>query len=138
MPLPAPDDSFFVYADDDADDLEFVVSSFANHAKELEACTFFSGPSAYNFLLELQTAGRKPCLIILDINMPGMSGKELLSILRTLPFFDDVPIILFTTSNLEEDASFAFRHKAGFLTKPVGLAQMEVVAEQFLSFCSKE
>lgn len=138
MLLPQLNKSLIVYADDDEDDLDFVVASFARYATELEVCAFQSGYAAYNFLLQSETSGQKPCLIILDINMPGMSGKELLTILRGHPFFDDTPIILFTTSNLESDAAFAKRHKAGFITKPIGSAQMEVIAEEFLSHCSEE
>lgn len=130
--------SFIVYVDDDTDDLEFVSAAMAKYNDLLEVKLFELSYAAYQFLLALEKEGQKPCLIILDINMPAMSGKELLSSLRNIPFFDAVPVILFSTSNLDSDRSFAKSRQAGFITKPLGSEQMEQIAEKFLSHCSPE
>ena len=127
-----------VYVDDDKDDLQLVTDALLPYRDSIEVRAFDSGPDAYTFLLALETKGEKPCLIILDINMSALSGRELLTILRGIPFFSDVPIILFTTSNAELDYSFALRYNAGFITKPMTYQQMDLIAEQFLSHCSHE
>jgi DNA-binding response OmpR family regulator len=72
------------------------------------------------------------------MNMPHLSGKELLPMLRSVAFFDDVPIVLFTTSSSQHDYHFALTYNAGFITKPMTYTQMDIVAEQFLSHCAEE
>ncbi|HEV7330162.1 MAG TPA: hypothetical protein VGN63_03905 [Flavisolibacter sp.] len=72
------------------------------------------------------------------MNMPALSGRELLPILRANPSCRDVPIVLFTTSNAEHDYQFALTYNAGFTTKPVTYTQMNLIAEQFLSHCSSD
>lgn len=133
-----PHKNFIVYVDDDEDDLEFVSVALGKYNTTLDVLLFERGNPAYKFLLELEKKGQKPCLVILDINMPVMTGKELLLAIRNIPFFDTVPVILFSTSNLDADRSFAESHKAGFITKPLGSEQMEQIAEEFLSHCSPE
>lgn len=128
--------NFVVYIDDDPDDLMFVKESLAHYEETLEVITFQKSPEGYNYLLNLENAGRKPCLIILDINMPALSGKELLQALRVIPFYDETPIILFTTSNSQNDEQFALLHKAGFVSKPMNAVDMKLIADEFLNHCS--
>jgi CheY-like chemotaxis protein len=62
-------------------------------------------------------------LIILDLNLPGMMGTEILRELRTRPDFDPIPIMMLTSSISERDQEDAFRFRAdAFLTKPSNLA----------------
>lgn len=138
MPPNTPYKNFIVYVDDDEDDLEFVSAALGKYSTTLDVVLFEHGYTAYKFLLELEKKGQKPCLIILDINMPVMTGKELLSAIRNISFLDTVPVILFSTSNLDSDHNFAKSNKAGFITKPLGNEQMEQIAEEFLSHCSPE
>jgi CheY-like chemotaxis protein len=134
----SPERHILVYADDDEDDLLLVKDAIEPYGDSIDIRLFDTGYAGYHFLLELEKRGEKPCLIILDMNMPGLSGKELLPILRSFTFFDDVPIILFTTSSQEHDYRFALQHKAGFITKPMTYVQMDLIAEQFLSHCTDE
>lgn len=133
-----PSRHVLVYADDDDDDLLLVKEAMSVYKDSVDVCLFGSGMEAYEFLLEMERRSEKPCLILLDMNMPGMSGKELLPILRSIPFFDDVPVSLFTTSSSRHDYQFALRYNAGFITKPMNFKQIDVIAEQFLSHCNKE
>lgn len=86
----------------------------------------------------MQSGGQRPCPVILDINMPVLPGKEVLTILRTIPFFDDIPVILFSTSDFETDKAFDKKYNAGISTKPIGYSQMEVIAEQLLTYGVEE
>jgi CheY-like chemotaxis protein len=127
-----------VYADDDEDDLQLVSDALSPYVDAINVRVFASGSSAYAFLLDMEKKGEKPCLVILDINMPGMGGRELLSILRSIPFFADVPVLLFTTSKAQQDYGFALRHNAGFITKPTTYQQIALVPEQFLRYCAPD
>ena len=59
-------------------------------------------------------------IILLDLNMPRMSGIELLRELRADPAFQGTPVIVLTTSNDERDKIEAYNlNVAGYLLKPV-------------------
>jgi CheY-like chemotaxis protein len=73
--------------------------------------------------LALLRSGKVPPdrqLILLDINMPRMSGLEMLQELRGDPALAAIPVVVLTTSNDERDRTDAYRHHvAGYLLKPV-------------------
>ena len=126
------------YADDDLDDLELVKEAFANYSKGVEVITATDGSKALSYLNNLSKSDPLPCLIILDINMPVINGKEVLQRLREMDHLQDVPAVLFTTSSQPLDKNFANRYKAGFITKPIDVKQMEFIADQFIEHCSDE
>ena len=126
------------YADDDADDLELVQDAFSRYSKSVEVVTAKDGSQALSYLQNLGESDPKPCLIILDINMPFFNGKEVLKRIRTLDHFVSVPVVLFTTSSMPNDQNFAEKYNAGFVTKPLDVSQMEVITELFIDHCSDE
>lgn len=74
-------------------------------------------------------ASGPPCLILLDLNLPVMSGIEFLQAAKADPALRRIPVVVLTTSRLEADrlASFEFS-VAGYMVKPVDYAQfVEVV-----------
>jgi CheY-like chemotaxis protein len=127
-----------LYADDDPDDLELVEDSFARYAKNVDVITARDGSQALSYLLRLSEDDPTPCLIILDINMPVLNGKEVLKKLREMPQFESVPVVLFTTSSLPQDQNFAKKYNAGFVTKPLDITQMELITEIFIDRCTDE
>jgi chemotaxis family two-component system response regulator Rcp1 len=58
------------YADDNTDDLELVQDAFARFTNNVEVVTAKDGVQALSYLQSLNMQVPKPCLIILDINMP--------------------------------------------------------------------
>ena len=127
-----------LYADDDIDDLQLVEEAFSIYSPSVKLITAKDGVEALSYLFDLKEREIIPCLIILDINMPRMSGKEVLVKLRQTPDFSDVPVILFTTSSMPLDVEFSQKYKAGFLTKPVDIRQMDAIAATFIESCSEE
>lgn len=125
------------YADDDMDDLELVQDSFARYSKSIEVITARDGSQALSFLHNLGEEDVRPCLIILDINMPVMNGKEVLKRLRNIEGMESVPVILFTTSSQPQDKTFAEQYSAGFVTKPLDVEQMHMITELFIDHCSE-
>lgn len=127
-----------LYADDDTDDIELVEEAFRHFASNVEVLTFQNGSQALSYLKNLSDDDPVPCLIILDINMPVLNGKETLVRLRQLEKYEGVPAVLFTTSSMPLDKAFAQRYNAGFVTKPLSFEQMEIIAKQFINHCTEE
>lgn len=62
----------------------------------------------------------KPCLILLDLNMPRMTGLELLRIIKHDDHLKRIPVIILTTSKDERDKIESFKlGVAGYMVKPV-------------------
>ena len=126
------------YADDDIDDLELVQDAFDQYSENVEVITATDGSKALSYLSNLTHNDTLPCLIVLDINMPVINGKEVLMRLREMDHLQSVPVVLFTTSSQPMDKSFAKKYNAGFITKPIDVKQMAFIADQFIEHCSDE
>ncbi|HEY3496327.1 MAG TPA: response regulator, partial [Polyangiaceae bacterium] len=83
--------------------------------------------------LEMARA-RPPSVVIVDMNLPGMSGLDALNALRALPETRRIPVIALTASASEQDRRRG--EKAGFhryLTKPVKVEELEAALEVLLA-----
>ncbi len=86
-----------------------------------------NGEEALTYLRDQKN--KKPCIIILDINMPKMNGIELLRALKQDERLRRIPAIVLTTSKGEKDRFETFDlSAAGYMIKPVEYPQfVEVV-----------
>ena len=67
------------------------------------------------------SANVKPCVILLDLNMPKMNGVEFLKIAKADPQLRAIPVVVLTTSRTDQDRHDCFSHSvAGYIVKPVG------------------
>jgi len=90
----------------------------------------YDGVEAIQFLRNNRPfGGETPDLILLDINLPKMDGKEVLSIIKNDPDLRRIPVIMLTTSSSEKDILAAYDNHANcYITKPVDLEKfMDVV-----------
>jgi CheY-like chemotaxis protein len=131
-------ENIVLYADDDLDDLQFIKESFAQYSDNVELITVFDGFEAVTYLKNIPVDEPIPCLIILDINMPRMDGKEALKTIREMKRFEKVPVILFTTSSRLQDKEFSKKYNAGFFTKPIDYSELDRIASTFIEHCSEE
>lgn len=68
-----------------------------------------------------------PDVVLLDLNMPKISGKECLVLLKTLPRFSSTPVIICTTSNSPKDKTETLKLGASyFLTKPTSVTAFRI------------
>jgi CheY-like chemotaxis protein len=82
----------------------------------------YNGLEALDFLKNLNN--EKPCIILLDLNMPKMNGIELLKVLKNDPLLKKLPVVVLTTSNAEKDKTESFNLSvAGYMLKPVDYKQ---------------
>jgi len=138
MVKPATPKNIVFYADDDTDDLELVQEAFGRYTNNVEVVTARDGVQALSYLQSLDEYASAPCLIILDINMPLLNGKDVLRKIKDIPPLASVPVVLFTTSSSSLDKEFAKKYNAGFITKPLDVSQMQIITELFIDHCSDE
>ena len=129
---------YVLYADDDFDDLILVKEAFNRFSGKVDIATVYDGVEAVSFLKNLSQKDPCPCLIILDLNMPRMNGKEALKEIRMLERFKNIPVVFFTTSSYQEDKDYARKYKAGFVSKPLSSRQFEGIAASFIKYCSDD
>jgi len=66
----------------------------------------------------------RPNLILLDLNMPRMDGREFLAAIKQEPHLRDIPVVILTTSEVERDVLASYHlGAAGYITKPVDVLQ---------------
>ena len=73
----------------------------------------------------------RPDLILLDLNLPRMDGREVLAAIKGDPEFRRIPVVVLTTSEAEEDILRSYDlHANAYVTKPVHFDRfMEVVRQ---------
>lgn len=108
---------FIFIVDDDPDDRESIRDAFLEN-KLLHDYLFF--PSADELMLYLQDAGgKRPSLILLDLNMPGMDGRDALRHIKTSTSHRHIPTIILSTSSSQTDKQVSYELGANcFITKP--------------------
>jgi len=63
----------------------------------------------------------RPDLILLDLNLPRMNGREVLDAIKNNPKLKAIPVVVLTTSHSEQDVLQAYDHHANcYIVKPVG------------------
>jgi CheY-like chemotaxis protein len=77
----------------------------------------------------------KPDLVILDLNLPRMDGKEVLQAIKSDPAFLKIPVLILTTSAAERDILDAYAHHVNaYITKPIDLDEFVAVVSSIEQF----
>jgi CheY-like chemotaxis protein len=83
----------------------------------------------------LQGEAPLPQLVLLDLDLPGISGKDVLSIIRRDPRLKELPVVVLSTSSAPADVSFAYGNKANaYVRKPNGFEALSTVARAIRDF----
>ena len=77
----------------------------------------------------------RPDLVLLDLNLPRMSGREVLETIKSDPDLKRIPVVVLTTSQDEADVLHAYElHANCYITKPVDLDQFMTVVRTIEDF----
>jgi len=78
-----------------------------------------NGEEALDYLSSHQNNG-KPCLVLLDLNMPKMNGIEFLKVIKENGELKSIPVVVLTTSREQQDKIESFKLSvAGYMLKSV-------------------
>lgn len=127
-----------LYADDDLDDKTWIVEACDAARHPLEIAFVDNGRQA---LEHLAAAAQNdlPSLIVLDLNMPGLDGRQTLQILKADNRFGHIPVAIVTTSTSRMDMEVCKRLGADlFLTKPNTVLEWQQVVGQFIPLVQRE
>jgi len=111
-----------IFLVEDNEDFSFLIEKAIDHIdKDLSLKVVDNGFSALEVLKHYNQEGTRPRIILLDLNLPGLSGLDLLREIKEIDFFKQVPIILFTTSDNPKDVRTATEYGTNaYVTKPHG------------------
>ena len=77
----------------------------------------------------------RPDLILLDLIMPRMNGREFLAAIKAEEALCDIPVVVLTTSDVERDVEASFKNGAsGYITKPVDIEQFTAAIAQLSDY----
>ena len=119
-------------AEDEELDIELVVNAFKKGKVANQLSVVRNGAEVLKYLKREDEYAEsiRPDLILLDLNMPIMSGREALEKIKKLEEFKRVPVLILTSSEIEEDIVKSYDlGAAGYLRKPVGLNELKRVVQ---------
>jgi CheY-like chemotaxis protein len=109
--------------DDDPDDRQIILDAFLENSPQIDYVFIENA----EILLENLYSDESdyPALILLDLNMPGMLGLQALKEIRANKKFSQIPIIVLTTSTLNQDRKTSYELGAScFLRKPDSFGEL--------------
>ena len=116
-------------AEDDPGDQELTRRALQHDATRIELRIVEDGEEALEYLrrqgvFSQPQAAPRPDLILLDLNMPRMNGRELLKILKDDPDLGRIPVVILTTSEQEADILRSYDTGCNsYIQKPVDMDQ---------------
>lgn len=133
-----------LYIEDDPADVDFVQSALQQTVCDgFELSVMDDGEQAVKFVEgdEKFKALPRPQLVLLDLNLPKVSGKEILKALKSKDLFKKVPVIIFSTSAARPDVEETYALGAsGFITKPMNFdgykSVMKKLHDYWLTVCT--
>jgi CheY-like chemotaxis protein len=131
--------------EDDLADQKLIKISLRNEKIANDLYTVQTGEEGLDFLYHRGNYSGEtpqPDLILLDLNMPGMGGKEFLRRVKEDEKLKQIPVVILTTSEAEKDIIDSYKLQAsGYVHKPVTLEEfkeaMKKLKEYWFVLCKR-
>jgi CheY-like chemotaxis protein len=122
--------------DDDEDDLFFIreIIQAQGHSFEIEEAR--NGLDALNYLQQGLKKAELPCLIIMDMNMPRMDGRQTIAKIKESEQLSNIPIVVFTTSSNADHQKYFESQGIHFITKPFDYKVFTKEIINLLAYCA--
>lgn len=128
--------STILCVDDDEDDLFFIKEVIESQNHSFDIVEARNGLEAMNFLETSLKKDQLPCLIIMDMNMPRMDGRQAIKKLKEHGRLAKIPVVVFTTSSNPNDRKYFESDGIRFITKPFDYKVFTNEIINLLAFCA--
>lgn len=128
-------------AEDDDDDKLLITKAFEKCLPTGHLICVNDGEALTKYLHQTsgndQSSFLTPDLILLDLNMPRKDGKAALQEIKSHEDFKKIPVIIFTTSSLQEDIDLTYKMGSNsFITKPSTFDELARVLQELTNYWS--
>jgi CheY-like chemotaxis protein len=126
--MKAQDQTLLIIEDSDEDFAAFErVIGKLSLFQQVYRCT--NGDDALDFLRQsgdyLMHPTPRPSMILLDLNLPGIDGREVLEEIKQDHLLKMIPVVVFTTSDNPKDVDVCYQHGAnGYIVKPIDVKKL--------------
>src|SRR5687768_5691445 len=123
--------------EDDPGDVLMTREAFEDYKVHNELHVVNDGTEAMAFLRREgdKADAPRPDLVLLDLNLPRMDGREVLQAIKSDPELASIPVVVLTTSEAEEDVLRSYSlHANAYVTKPVDFERFIQVVRQIDEF----
>ncbi|HBG28215.1 MAG: hypothetical protein A2Y10_19755 [Planctomycetes bacterium GWF2_41_51] len=131
------DDLKILWVEDSIGDILLIKEAFAQVGLTHRIDVLSDGTDALNYLLlrgRYQRASR-PDLIILDLNLPGVSGRDIMKEIKNDANLMNIPLVVLTSSNADRDVLEGFDiSRCLYLVKPTTFDDLVKIAGQIRDF----
>lgn len=127
---------YVLLIEDNQDDIDLTLRALRLNDVANEVVVLRDGAEALDFLLHEGQAdrprqGSMPLLVLLDINLPKISGLDVLRRLRDHDHTKVLPVVVLSTSRHERDVQESYAHGANsFIVKPVSFTEFSEAVRQ--------
>jgi chemotaxis family two-component system response regulator Rcp1 len=122
-----------LYVEDNPGEVFLLREAVRKVNESVRMVTAGDGEAALALLL---SARARPSVIVLDLDLPKMSGAEVLKAVRSHPELRAVPTVVFAGKTARRQIEMAGYSPDLFLTKPMDLDGYTVVAEKIIALCA--
>lgn len=123
MPSPSPHDpTDLLLVEDNPGDVRLIQEALKNGAGHSNLHVVTDGPAALDFLHQEgdHEQAPRPDLVLLDLNLPRLSGEKILETIKHDPDLRHIPVVVLTSSDASDDVIASYRrHANAYLIKPV-------------------
>lgn len=127
--------SKIVVVEDEEADIIFLTKAFDRGAQDHDVAACSDRDGFFAHLEQCVTNDSPPDLVLLDLNLPGSTGFDILSELRAGSLYPDVVVIVFTSSAYRREVTSAYGAGANaFVTKPARLAELDQLVKSIEDF----
>jgi len=122
--------------EDDGDDIELLKEAFDMNNI---SCDFDVVTEGDKVLPKLNQLKKMPDVIVMDLNIPKIHGREILKLIRTSENLSSIPLVVLTTSSLQDDISFAYSMGAKqYIIKPNTIDGFNAAVHSIVSVSKNE
>lgn len=128
---PAPQTPLLLIVEDSDEDFEALQRCLQRSPTVVPIQRCINGEQALAFLYRTGSyadpeSAPRPGLIVLDLNLPGTDGREVLRRIKQDESLKTIPVIVFTTSNNPKDIEDCYRYGANsYIIKPINFAKLK-------------